>query len=419
MSGGLEALWKRAARRAPLFLLGPRRLKSVPVPALRSKASPRAPAKPTKRLLNLAAEIALDDLRPNPTQEAQDRLFSVLDGQLAQHETDVNKNVDAILTAEIKRITASRLSSESSESSRQLAADERTVDDAFKTATRALGVAIANGYAKRLALKEAEDDDFDIQAAKARVAALASVPTVVEQIEAAAEQKINEWFAALHAAIKALSEERRTAYDEIKQQAKEPQAVDVVVPASRIEMTYEVNGDQKTALATREKHVLADEQGRYPIGKFGGWEVQVLDTEIARDNTVAWYRNPSSTTKDAVQVPWHDGDRWRSMQPDFLFFGEKAGGDIAPAIVDPHGHHLTDALGKLKALADFAEEFGEHFVRIEAITKNDKGDLNTAHKGKLVMLDLLNPMSGPASESRKAPLPPTATGASSSSRRSS
>lgn len=360
---------------------------------LPSKASPKAPAKPTKRLLNLAAEIALDELRPNPTQEAHDKLFTVLDGQLAQHKADVDKNVDAILTADIKRITANRLSQEASESGRQIAADERTVDDAFRTATRSFGVAIANGYAKRLALAEAGDDEdaFDIQAAKARVAALAMVPTVVEQVESAADQTITGWFAALHAAIKALSEERRSAYDEIKQQAKEPQFVDVVVPASRIEMTYEINGDQKTALATREKHVLADDQGKYPIGKLGGWEIEVLNTEIARDNTVAWYRNPSSPTRDAVQVPWHDGERWRSMQPDFLFFVEKAGGDVAPVIVDPHGHHLNDALGKLKALTEFAEEFGSQFVRIDAITKNEKNDLNAAHKGKLVMLDLLNP----------------------------
>lgn len=360
---------------------------------LPSKASPRAPAKPTKRLLNLAAQIAIDELRPNPTREAHHKLFAVLDGQLAQQRTDVDRNVEAILTAEIKRITANRLSHEASESSRQLAADERTIDDAFKTATRAFGVAIANGYAKRLAFDEAgtDNDALDIHAAKARVAALAMVPSVVEHVEVAADQTITSWFAALHAAIKTLSEERRSAYDEIKQQAKQPQGVDIVVPVSRIQMTYEIHGGEKTALATREKHVLADDQGNYPIGDVRGWEVEVLDKEIARDSTVAWYRNPSSATKDAVQVPWHDGERWRSMQPDFLFFVKRAGGEIAPAIVDPHGHYLNDALGKLNALADFAEEFGDRFVRIEAVTKNDKGDLNMAHKGKLVMLDLLNP----------------------------
>ncbi len=54
----------------------------------------------------------------------------------------------------------------------------------------------------------------------------------------------------------------------------------LVVPVSRIEMTHEIHGAQKTALPTRKKHVLSDEQGRYPVGKLGGWEASVLDTEI-------------------------------------------------------------------------------------------------------------------------------------------
>ena len=76
------------------------------------------------------------------------------------------------------------------------ASDERTIDDALLTmATRAFGVAVANGYAKRLAIKEADGDDdaLDIYAAKARVAALATLPVVVAQVEAAAEQIITEW----------------------------------------------------------------------------------------------------------------------------------------------------------------------------------------------------------------------------------
>jgi hypothetical protein len=359
---------------------------------LPSKASPKAPAKPTKRLLNLAAEIAVDELRPNPTREAHDKLFAVLDGQLAQHKTDVDRNVAAILTAEIKRITANRLAGESFETSLELASDERTIDDAFKTATRSFGLAIANDYAKRLALREAGDDDggFDIHPAKASVAALAMLPVVVEQVEAAAEQIIGEWFSDLHAAIKVLPDERRTAYDEIKQQAKDPQIVDMVAPVSRIEMTYELDGERKTSLPTRERHILADRQGRYPIGKLKAWEVAVLDTELGRESIVAWYRNPSSPTKDSLQIPWHDGERWRSMQPDFAFFAQNGDGDISPVIVDPHGHHLNDALDKLRGLADFAEEFGERFMRIETVSKNDKGDLGAALKGKLIMLDLLD-----------------------------
>jgi hypothetical protein len=78
------------------------------------------------------------------------------------------------------------------------------------------------------------------------------------------------------------------------------------------------------------------------------------------------------------------------MQPDFVFFARRAGGQIAPVIADPHGHHLTDALHKLQALADFAEEFGRDFMRIEAVSKNEKGDHGTRRKSKLITLDLLD-----------------------------
>lgn len=39
------------------------------------------------------------------------------------------------------------------------------------------------------------------------------------------------------------------------------------------------------------------------------------------------------------------------------------------SIVDPHGHHLSDALPKLRGLAAFAAQYGTEFNRIEAIAK--------------------------------------------------
>jgi type III restriction enzyme len=353
--------------------------------SLPSKSSPKAPIKPLKRLLKMATELALDNLVPHPNAGALQEIYGVLDGLAAQHKKVVDENVEQIMTAEIKTITADRRSRQATESSREVAADERTIDDAYRLATRSLGAAIANGYAKKLAMEAAadDDDDFDIYEAKARVAALVMVPTTIQAVEAAADKIVDDWFSSQHATIKNLSEARRSAYDEIKQQARSPQRIDIVVPVSRIEMTHEVEGDQKTALPTRDRHLLSDEKGMYPIGKVKGWELSVLDTELARDNTVAWYRNPSAASKDAIQIPWQDSKRWRSMQPDLLFFSRRADGGIGASIVDPHGHHLGDALGKLKGLADFAEEFGEHFIRIDAIT-----GFSGAAKGSLRLLDM-------------------------------
>ena len=48
-------------------------------------------------------------------------------------------------------------------------------------------------------------------------------------------------------------------------------------------------------------------------------------------------------------------------------------GSLGASIVDPHGDYFADARDKLVALADFAEEHGEQFVRIESISKTSSG----------------------------------------------
>ncbi len=70
------------------------------------------------------------------------------------------------------------------------------------------------------------------------------------------------------------------------------------------------------------------------------------------------------------------------MCPDSLFFhGE--GQDIDVSIVDPHGHHLADALPKLRGLADFSATHGESFHRIESVAR--------VANGVLRVLDLTEP----------------------------
>lgn len=66
------------------------------------------------------------------------------------------------------------------------------------------------------------------------------------------------------------------------------------------------------------------------------------------------------------------------MCPDFVFFhGDQQ--KVKVSIVDPHGIHLSDALPKLRGLADFAEAYGDELHRIEAIAEID---------GSLRVLDL-------------------------------
>jgi hypothetical protein len=190
-----------------------------------------------------------------------------------------------------------------------------------------------------------------------------------------------------------LSEERRAIYDDFKRQAREPQPIDMVLPVTRVENTRDA---EDKPLPTRKKHLLSDENRDFPVEELNDWELKVLDTELERSETIAWYRNPSTPDPDALQIPWQAGNQWKAMQPDFIFFHARQDGTIGGSIVDPHGHHLSDALPKLKGLARFAERYGDRFLRIEAITRIDTKDLS--------MLDLKEPAVRAAIESASTAL---------------
>lgn len=367
-SSGAERGMGRKALTSPVTMLWnpevPAEVQQV-LASLPSEAIPKGDSKPIKRLLGLAAAISLDALMVGPDRRAHDALFSVLDGQMAQHVYAVEQRVEDIYTAEVRRITSRVAEASLSETTRQERADDRTVDDAYRTVTRTIGAAVANKYTKRLA-EQADDDDFDFHAAKARVAALLSIPDVIVTVETEADKLANRWLDTLRVSIKGLGDERRSVYDDFRRQARDPQPVEIVVPKSRIENTRDAD-DQP--LPTRSRHLLADENGRFPISKLNPWELSVVDTELQREETIGWYRNPSRPAADALRVPYRMGDIWKPMQPDFIFFSTDHHGKLRASIVDPHGDHLADAMPKLQGLARFAEKYGKDFLRIDAVSK--------------------------------------------------
>jgi hypothetical protein len=117
---------------------------------------------------------------------------------------------------------------------------------------------------------------------------------------------------------------------------------------------------------------MSDADGQFPLTSLNKWEREIVLAELARPNVRGWYRNPSRVAVDSLGIAYRDDDtgNWRSMHPDFVFFHE-VGGEIVGSILDPHGHHLEDALMKLKALAKFAGTYGKAFHRIEALAEVD------------------------------------------------
>ncbi len=333
--------------------------------SLPSHTLPRKAARPVIRFTALAQSLSQDGLRKNALKETYKELCAVLDGITARHKgrliaarEDVQKLDGETLLVSVKK----KAVSEERGAFMELA-DDRAIDADYKAAGRLLTPELAKRYAEHLA---DEDDDDTLLDAHITVAALGKMQDTLTALDEEADKLTRSWFDHHRVDIKGLSDERQVIYDRIKGMSPDPQRIDIKRPRVRTEETQDEDGNP---LDTRSLHLMADENGLFPVATLNEWEMQVLDKEMGRSGFQGWYRNPSRASDDALAVAWQDASgNWRRMCPDFLFF-HGSGEDIKVSIVDPHGQHLSDALPKLRGLSAFAESFGEEFHRIEALAK--------------------------------------------------
>jgi len=206
---------------------------------------------------------------------------------------------------------------------------------------------------------------------KAHVAALGHLKTpegsktVLQEVEDAANALVKSWLVTYHDDIKLLPESRRAAYDVIRAGARDLEQVDIELPPDDRVDTVDA---ERNPLPAAIKHVLSDAEGNYPLDpKLNGWERQVIARETGRDAVVGWYRNPSSAGKNSLRLSYQQDNTWKSLQPDFIFIEQDSSGTLKPSIVDPHGGWMSDAMPKLLALVQYAQDHGHRFARIEAL----------------------------------------------------
>ncbi len=347
--------------------------------ALPSQTLPRKAARPVRRMSALAQALSRDSLRGNARRDAYRSLFAKLDGVIAQHQEKVAVASKGILQVEGETLVARVVGGEVRDQEIFVeAADELSVEADFQAASRVLTADLARTYADHLA--EGDEDDDGLFDAHVKVAALAQVEGVSDELDREADRLCQNWFDDYRVAIKGLSDERRAVYDEIKGLSSEIQATEIKRPRIRTEETETEDGDM---LEIRSGHLMSDPNGNFPIDSLNQWEIDVLDKEMGRNGFQAWYRNPARPSGDALAIAYKTAQgHWRRMCPDFLFF-HGVGRDIKVSIVDPHGHHLADAIPKLRGLAGFAATHGGSFHRIESVARLKGGTLR--------VLDLTDP----------------------------
>jgi hypothetical protein len=367
------AIFERNARLDPAVFDFVGSLPSIPTPD--KTASPLRRAKTLARLLADTEHGA--PMLANAGAELTKRLNVRLDGLSAEYHDDVERNVKDLLEAEIVGSRVTIAGEDVGDMRRRVVATHSR--DVVRDSDRIIG-SIKEGVGKAWfahSLAKATDGDRDL--VRVRCAALLRIEAVRGAIDAAATQWVQAQLDTFRVAIKNTTGSTRDAFLRVYEQTSAPETVTVQLRDNERAATKDRNGED---LPRSAGHLFADADGLFPVD-LNDWERAVVEAELARPGFVAWYRNPGSATPASLRIAYmNDADEWQSVQPDFVVVARRDDGSLSAAIVDPHGDHLADARGKLRALASFAELHGYDFVRVESIAKADSG---------LRVLDLTDP----------------------------
>lgn len=336
---------------------------------LPTETMPVRGARAVVRLTSLAQALSADGVRRGALQAVADELVPLLDKLAATHSASLGKAVNEVWDVHIKEILGRTGGSQLTYNDFVIRADDRAIRTGFRFAKQALGATVAQAYVDHLC--PGDEDEDDLREAFVKTSALAATREVREEIDAAANDIADRWFAEYRPEIARLTDERKANYETIRGLAVDPRRGELGEPRLRME-DYKVvdrkTGDVSDAPLLRG-HLMADKDGDYPLGGLNPWEVGVVETEMARSGALGWYRNPPRPALDSLTIAYRDDEgNWRSMHPDFVFFHE-VDGEVKASIVDPHGHHLDDAKAKLRALADFTERYPDAFYRVEQVTQ--------------------------------------------------
>ncbi len=351
------------------------------IESLSSLPAPDVLANPLRRAKELARLLTDNATGTALLPDAGKRLTKVLNGRLAglavQHADVVDANVKNIEQADLARGRYTFDGSGFTYTTYTVATHAGDVERECRRIIRSVREGVGMDYWQN-AVKAAGSDADAIDVA-VQVAALLMVPDVVGEVEREATNWVRQRLAQFAVDIKNTTGATRDAYRKVQEQTAHPEAVTVDLRVNLAAATRKSNGEE---LPTYAGHLYSDARGRFPA-ELNSWERTVIEAEIARPTFVAWYRNPSRPNPASLRIAYqNDNDAWASMQVDFVVILRRDDGSLGASIIDPHGDYLADTRPKLQALAKYADDFGDQYVRIESIVK--VGD-------KLLVLDLHDP----------------------------
>jgi len=352
------------------------------VESLPSVPTPDLTASPLRRAKNLVRLLTDDGsgpaLLPDAGAQLTQRLNARLDGLAAEREPEVAARAADLRTATVRREAVSPVGEQAGVTTRELETHAKDLERDAGRIINGVREGVGKDYYRHRVLKA--DDQVDRVDLRVQVAALLDLDGIKEAVEETATTFVVEQLERFGVEIKNTTGATRDAYRKVQEQTTAPEAVTIDLRANEKAATKDGAGDD---LPRFPGHLYAAADGTYPAA-LNDWERSVVTTEVGRPSFVAWYRNPARPMPNALRIAYRDdAGTWTSLQVDFLVVSRRDDGSLAASIVDPHGDHLADAKGKLAALADFADQYGDRFIRIVSVAQGENGELRS--------LDLLEP----------------------------
>lgn len=339
--------------------------------SIRTYSVPRLRDNPVSRLTKLAHLLSQEELLDNAGKIANKRLISTLDKFKSDHSKrfrEIRKGIQSIQATSLTIADGEVRSSIDFD----MEANEVHVDEHFMTSSRVLSPQLAIEYQRHLAKKVADQDyEVSLHEAKVDVAALGQVDEVGACLADEAENIISSWLSNndFQVAMKSKSSSVQAALWQIKITGSDPTSEYIMSPHSFSQKSSIRLADGSEELLPKyENHIYCDEDGYFPE-YLNDLEKSVINYELRRPDVVGWYRNQPKGPLSFLGIVYCDGDKKRIMQPDFIVFSRDSNGSVRPSIVDPHGIYLDDALPKLVGLANYADQHGKTFLRIQSVTK--------------------------------------------------
>lgn len=325
-------------------------LKTYSVPSAR-----RLP--PVRRLERLAGCLSDFDLRPNAPADAETALVGVLWDQATALENNAafKDAVEQSRKIGLSATVLSYLTGATQDQTIQVESTARSLELLYDQVGNRVGAGLHEKLWRRL---RAGDTDMTADVAHLTVIAVLRTDSALSAVENHARTLFEAWIAEYEEAIDALGEGQREEIDRLREVADSPSTRGIHLPTT-------IRARRNARTTDWPKHLYRDADGNYPE-HFDEWEVDVLETEMARPGHIAWLRN-LPRQQWAIAFPY---DKTTTEQgaayPDFVFYRRESDA-IKVDLVDPHGIHLPDAPAKARGFATYAKRHGHLYGRVEMV----------------------------------------------------